>query len=121
MSDTPSNESHEQKPTTKSHEKLTMIFVVSALLLTLVNTVLIVMNPTAKKVEQFNEELKTELAETVASFHKKVDGLRLVEVEWQLVLKKAKERPDAIYKVVNTQDGYLTLIEVEQSDVGLAK
>jgi hypothetical protein len=61
MSDTPSNESHEQKPKAKSFEKLTMFLAASALLLTLVNTVLIAMNPTAKKVEQFNEELKTEL------------------------------------------------------------
>jgi galactose-1-phosphate uridylyltransferase len=115
MSDISSNDSHEQKPKAKSYDKLTMIIAASALLLTLVNTVLIVMNPTAKKVEQFNEELKIDLAETVASFHKKVDGLRLVEVEWQMVLKKAKERPDAIYKVVNTQDGYLTLVEIEQT------
>jgi hypothetical protein len=93
MSDTPSNESHEQKPTTKSHEKLTMIFVVSALLLTLVNTVLIVMNPTAKKVEQFNEELKTELAETVASFHKKVDGLRLKVEQYTTSTRYSLECP----------------------------
>jgi len=112
MSNPPSNESHEEKPKAKSFEKLTMILAGGALLLSLVNTVLIVMSPTVAKVEKFNEDLKTELADTIASFHKKVDGLRSAEVEWQMVLKKAKERPDAIYKVVNTQDGYLTLTEM---------
>lgn len=113
MSNTPSNELPEQKPKAKSFEKLTMILAAGVLVLTLVNTVLIVMNPTAGKVEKFNEDLKSELAETIASFHKKVDGLRSAEVEWQMVLKQAKERPGAIYKVINTQDGYLTLTEVQ--------
>lgn len=116
MSDIPNSESHEQKPKTKSFEKLTMMLAAGILVLTLVNTILIVMNPTAGKVEKFNEELKNDLAESVASFHKKVDGFRTAEVEWQMVLKKAKERPDAIYKVVNTQDGYLTLIEIQQPE-----
>lgn len=113
MSNAPDKESTEQKPKAKSFEKLTLILVAVALVMSLVNTVLILMNPTAGKVEKFNEELKTELADTIASFHKKVDGLRLAELEWQTVLKKAKEKPDAIYKVVNTQDGYLTLTEVQ--------
>lgn len=73
---------------------------------------LIVMNPSAAKVDKFNEDLKTELADTIASYHKKVDGLRSAEVEWQMILMKAKECPDAIYKVVKTQDGYLTLTEM---------
>ena len=113
MSTSNSNESPEQKPKTKSFEKLTMILAAGSLVLSLVNTILIVLNPTAGKVEKFNEDLKTELADTIASFHKKVDGLRSAEVEWQMVLKKAKERPDAIYKVVNTQDGFLTITEVQ--------
>jgi sensor histidine kinase regulating citrate/malate metabolism len=113
MSTSPNSESPEEKPKAKSFEKLTMILAAGALLLSLVNTILILMNPTAGKVEKFNEDLKTELAETIASFHKKVDGLRSAEVEWQTVLKKAKERPDATYKVVNTQDGFLTLTEVQ--------
>lgn len=121
MSDTASNESPEQKPKAKSFEKLTMFLAAGALVLTLVNTVLIVMNPTAKKVEQFNEELKTELAESVATLHKKVDGLRSAEVEWQMVLKKAKESPDAIYKVVNSKDGYLTLTEIGPGEGAPAK
>lgn len=106
------NETQEQKPIARSFEKLTMFIAAGALVMTLVNTVLIVMNPTAKKVEQFNEELKADLAESVASVHKKVDGLRSAEIEWQMVLKKAKENPDAIYKVANTKDGYLTLTEI---------
>jgi galactose-1-phosphate uridylyltransferase len=121
MSDTTSNEAPEQKPRAKSFEKLTMYLAAGALALTLVNTVLIAMNPTGRKVEQFNEELKADLAESVASVHKKVDGLRSAEIEWQMVLKKAKEHPDAIYKVVNTKDGYLTLTEIEPAEVPPAK
>ena len=108
---------HKEKPVkVKSFEKLTLILVGVALVATLANTALIVMNPTAKKVEQFNEELKTELAESVATLHKKIDGLRSAEVEWQSVLKKAQANPDAIYKVVNTKDGYLTLTEIEKTE-----
>jgi galactose-1-phosphate uridylyltransferase len=115
MSEKETKDSQEQPVKARSYEKLTMILVGVALVLTLVNTVLIAMNPTAKKVEQFNEELKTELAESVTTLHKKIDGLRLAELEWQSVLKKAQAKPDAIYKVVNTKDGYLTLTEIESS------
>lgn len=118
---TPANESAEQKPKARSSEKLTMILAGGALALTLVNTVLIVMNPTAKKVEQFNAELKTDLAESVATLHKKVDGLRTAEIEWQAILKKAKEHPDAVYKVANTNDGYLTLTEIDKPEAPPAK
>lgn len=113
MSDHESKDSKEQPAKTRSFEKLTVILVAVALVLSLANTVLIVMNPTAKHVAQFNEELKTDLADSVASLHKKIDGLRTAEVEWQAVLKKAQAKPDAIYKVVNTKDGYLTLTEIE--------
>ncbi|NTV69135.1 MAG: hypothetical protein HGA71_03210 [Azonexaceae bacterium] len=113
MSEKETKDSQEQPAKARSFDKLTVILVGVALVLTLVNTVLIAMNPTAKKVEQFNEELKTELADSVATLHKKIDGLRSAEVEWQAVLKKAQAKPDAIYKVVNTQDGYLTLTEIE--------
>ncbi|MBT9522309.1 MAG: hypothetical protein IV101_15655 [Dechloromonas sp.] len=116
MSEKESKDSQEQPAKARSFEKLTVILVGVALVLTLVNTVLIAMNPTAKKVEQFNEDLKTELADSVATLHKKIDGLRLAELEWQSVLKKAQAHPDAIYKVVNTQDGYLTLTEIEKSE-----
>jgi sensor histidine kinase regulating citrate/malate metabolism len=116
MSETETSDSKEQPVKARSFEKLTIILVAVALVLTLANTVLIVMNPTAKKVEQFNEELKTELAESVATLHKKIDGLRSAEVEWQSVLKKAQAKPDAIYKVVNTKDGYLTLTEIPKTE-----
>ena len=121
MSETSSTEPQEQKTRTKGFEKLIIMLAGGALLLSLVNTVLILLNPTAKKVEQFNEELKAELAESVATLHKKVDGLHTAEVEWQTVLKKAKERPDATYKVVNTKDGYLTLTEIEAPEAPPAK
>ena len=69
----------------------------------------------------FNEDLKTELAESIATLHKKIDGLRTAEVEWQAVLKKAQAKPDAVYKVVNTQDGYLTLTEISKADAAAAQ
>jgi hypothetical protein len=116
MSEKESKDSQEQPAKARSLDKPTLILVAVALLLTIANTVLIVMNPTAKKVEQFNEELKTDLADSVASLHKKIDGLRSAEVEWQAVLKKAQAKPDAIYKVVNTQDGYLTLTEISKAE-----
>ena len=116
MSEKESNDSKEQTAKVRSFEKPTMILVAVGLVLTLVNTGLIVMNPTAKKVEQFNEDLKSELAESIATLHKKIDGLRSAEVEWQSVLKKAQAKPDAIYKVVNTKDGYLTLTEIEKTE-----
>ena len=116
MSEKESKDSQEQPVKARSLDKPTLILVAVALLLTIANTVLIVMNPTAKKVEQFNEELKTDLADSVASLHKKIDGLRSAEVEWQAVLKKAQAKPDAIYKVVNTQDGYLTLTEIDKTE-----
>ncbi|MBS1140603.1 MAG: hypothetical protein H6R13_2056 [Proteobacteria bacterium] len=121
MSDKESKDSQEQPAKARSFEKPTMILVAVALVLTLANTVLIVMNPTAKKVEQFNEELKTDLAESVAALHKKIDGLRSAEAEWQSVLKKAQAKPDAIYKVVNTKDGYLTLTEIEKPEGSAAQ
>lgn len=83
-----------------------------AMLLSLVNTVLLVMNPTAGKVEQMNEQLKTDLADSVESVHKKIDRLRSAEVEWQEVLKKAQEKPNALYKITLSGDGLLTLSEV---------
>jgi len=116
MSEKESKDSQEQPAKARSFDKLTMILVAVALVMTIANTVLIAMNPTAKKVEQFNEELKTDLADSVASLHKKIDGLRSAEVEWQAVLKKAQAKPDAIYKVVNTQDGYLTLTEIDKAE-----
>ena len=116
MSEKENKDSQEKPVKARSFDKLTLILVGVALVLTLANTVLIAMNPTAKKVEQFNEELKTELAESVASLHSKIDGLRSAEVEWQAVLKKAQAKPDAIYKVVNTKDGYLTLTEIEKTE-----
>jgi hypothetical protein len=116
MSEKESKESQEQPAKARSFDKPTLILVAVTLVLTLANTALIVMNPTAKKVEQFNEELKTDLAESVATLHKKIDGLRSAEVEWQSVLKKAQAKPDAIYKVVNTQDGYLTLTEIAKAE-----
>lgn len=121
MSETTPDQAKEQKSTAKPYEKLTMILAACALVLTLVNSVLILMNPTAKKVEQFNEDLKTDLAESVTTLHKKIDGLRSAEVEWQMILKKAQERPDAIYKVVNTKDGYLTLTELEKGEAAAEK
>jgi len=121
MSEKESKDSPEQPAKTRSFEKLTLILVGVALVLTLANTALIVMNPTAKKVEQFNEDLKTELAESVAALHKKIDGLRSAEVEWQSVLKKAQAKPDAIYKVINTQDGYLTLTEIPKNEGSAAQ
>ncbi len=116
MSEKENKDSQEKPVKARSFDKLTLILVGVALVLTLANTVLIAMNPTAKKVEQFNEELKTELAESVASLHSKIDGLRSAEVEWQAVLKKAQAKPDAIYKVVNTKDGYLTLTEISKAE-----
>lgn len=93
--------------------KLLIILIGCALALSLVNTALLVLNPTASKVEAFNESLKTDLAESIASVHKKVDGLRSAEIEWQAVLKKASEKPDATYKIVKSGDGLLTLTEIE--------
>lgn len=49
-----------------------MILAACALVL---NSVLIAMKPTAEKIEQFNEDLKTDLAESVATLHKKINGL----------------------------------------------
>jgi len=96
----------------RSLEKPTFLIATAALIFSLANTVLLVLNPTAKKVEQFNEEMKSEVAESVNVIHKKIDGLRSAEMEWQSVLKKASANPDAVYKVVNTKDGYLTLTEI---------
>jgi len=115
MSDAPkeSQESKsEGKPASRSLEKPTLLIAAAALIFSLANTVLILMNPTAKKVEQFNEEMKSEVAESINTVHKKIDGLRSAEIEWQSVLKKASANPDAVYKVVNTKDGYLTLTEI---------
>ncbi|MFZ2266990.1 MAG: hypothetical protein WAV95_05360 [Azonexus sp.] len=105
------SESPKSSPIAQVSPKLLLILVGSALLLSLVNTVLLVLNPTAGKVEQFNESLKTDLAESIATVHKKIDGLKSAEAEWQSVLKKSSEKPDAIYKIIRSEDG-LTLTEV---------
>jgi len=96
-----------------SSNKLVMVLAGGALVLSLVNTVLLLLNPTASKIEAFNETLKSEIAESIASVHKKVDGLRGAEEEWQAVLKKASEKPDAVYKLVKSGDGLLTLTEIQ--------
>jgi hypothetical protein len=93
--------------------KIVTILAGIAVVISLANTVLILLNPTAGKVEQFNESLKIDVAESVASIHKKVDSLKSAELEWQAVLKKASEKPDAVYKVVNSQSGLLTLTEID--------
>lgn len=100
-------------PSPANSNKVVMVLAGGALVLSLVNTVLLVLNPTASKVEAFNETLKGELAESIATVHKKVDGLRSAELEWQSVLKKASEKPDAVYKLVKSGDGLLTLTEIQ--------
>lgn len=95
--------------------KLLLILIGCALLLSVVNTVLLVLNPTAGKVEQFNESLKSDLAESIATVHKKIDGLKSAELEWQSVLKKSSEKPDAVYKIIRTEDG-LTLTEIPRDN-----
>jgi sensor histidine kinase regulating citrate/malate metabolism len=92
--------------------KIVTILAGIAVVISLVNTALLLLNPTAGKVEQFNESLKTDVAESIASVHKKVDSLKSAEQEWQAVLKKASEKPDAVYKLVNSQNGLLTLTEI---------
>ncbi len=112
MSDTPA-ESAPPKAHVGGSNKIVIGLAAGAMILSLANTILLAMNPTAKKVEQFNEELKTDLADSIASVHKKIDGLKSAELEWQSVLKKASEKPNAVYKVVNNKDGYLTLTEID--------
>lgn len=103
-------------PVTKAAGSLKFLTILAggALAMSLVNTVLIVLNPTASKVEQFNENLKTDMAESIASIHKKMDGLKSAEMEWQAVLKISNEKPDAIFKIVKSTDGLLTLTEIQQ-------
>jgi len=100
------------KATSAGPSKLVTILAGGAFALSLANTVLLVLNPTAGKVEQFNESLKSDLADSIASVHKKIDGLKSAEVEWQNVLKKSSEKPDAVYKIVKSPDGFLTLTEI---------
>ena len=105
--------------TTKASGKqlqILLILTAIALLISCINMALLLMNPTASHVEQFNENLKTELADSVATLHKKIDGLRSAEAEWQRVLKKASENPDATYKLVQSPDGMLTLTELPNAD-----
>lgn len=120
-----SSEAHDAPPAAapaaSKPDRLPVIIGAAVLAVTLANTVLLLMNPTASHVEQFNEALKSDLADSVASVHKKIDGLRSAEVEWQAVLKKASEKPDAVYKVVKTPDGLLTLTEIPGADAGEAK
>lgn len=99
-------------PSSAGLTKLLIPLVGATLLLTVANTALLFMNPTAGKVEQFNEQMKSDVEESVGSLHKKLDGLRSAEVEWQSVLKKASEKPNAVYKIVLTPDGLLTLTEI---------
>ncbi|MBS1161769.1 MAG: hypothetical protein H6R15_4188 [Proteobacteria bacterium] len=119
---TEDTESTKTPPKAPNPLKLLSILAGGAFVLSLVNTVLLVLNPTAGKIEQFNESLKTDVADSIASVHKKIDGLRSAEVEWQAVLKKSSEKPDAIYKIVNSADGLLTLTEIQKplSDAGEA-
>lgn len=109
---TDESEASKSVPAAPVSLKLVTILAGGALLLSLVNTVLLVLNPTAGKIEQFNESLKTDVADSVTSIHKKIDGLRSAEVEWQAVLKNSSEKPDAVYKIVKSADG-LSLTEVD--------
>ncbi|WP_434516140.1 hypothetical protein AB6Q56_05740 [Dechloromonas sp. ARDL1] len=117
MSDAP-KEAPETNAPARNLEKPTLLIAAAALIFSLANTVLLVMNPTAKKIEQFNDEMKSEVAESVNVIHNKIDGLRSAEMEWQAVLKKASSNPDAVYKIVNTKDGFLTLTEISLSGEG---
>lgn len=108
---TEETESPKPAPTGQVPSKLILILVACALLMSLVNTVLLVLNPTAGKVEQFNESLKSDMAESIAGIHKKIDGLKSAELEWQAVLKKSSEKPDAVYKIIRSEEG-LTLVEI---------
>jgi hypothetical protein len=100
-------------PPPAGSNKVVMILAGGALVLSLANTVLLLLNPAASKVEEFNESLKSDIAESIATLHKKMDGLRGAEQEWQSVLQKATEKPDAVYKVVKAGDGLLTLTEIQ--------
>ena len=93
--------------------KLMLILVGAALLFSIVNTVLILLNPSAGKLEKSNEALKGEMSESISALQKKLEGLKSAEVEWQSVLKKSAEKPDAIYKIIRSEEG-LSLVEVQQ-------
>jgi len=105
-------ETPKASPVAQPSLKVVTILAAGALVLSLVNTVLLVLNPTASNVEQANTELKSDVAESIGSLDKKLDGLRSAEVEWQSVLKKSSDKPDAVYKIVRTPDGLLTLTEI---------
>lgn len=105
------SESPKPAPVSQVSSKLVLILIGGAFLLSLVNTVLLALNPTASKVEQINENLKNDLAESIATLHKKIDSLKSAEMEWQSVLKKSSEKPDAVYKIIRSEDG-LTLTEI---------
>lgn len=108
-------------PKASNPNKLVIILCGVACLLSVVNTALLLLNPTAGKVEQFNESLKTDVAESIASIHTKIDGLKSAEIEWQAVLKKSSEKPDAVYKIFKSADGLLTLAEIERPTADSAK
>ena len=83
-------------------------------LITMVIAVLILLKPSvADKIEQGNGEIKEAIETNGTSLTKAMAGMRDACIDWQAVLKASSDKPDAIFKIVKSPDGFLNLTEIQ--------
>ncbi len=101
--------------------KLLTMLAGGAFALSLVTTALMVMQMMSHSAEDKIEQGATEIKETIAESNtilgKKFASLQTVCADWQAVLRSAGEKPDAVFKIVKTADGLLSLAEVTSGTV----
>jgi hypothetical protein len=114
-------DSHSEAPKPGNQSKLLLILAGGAFALSLVTVILafvLLSRPVADKIEQGNAEIKEALESQGTSLGKKMLALQNACIDWQAVLKTASDKPDALFKIVKTADGMLTLNEVAPEAVG---
>lgn len=86
-------------------------------LVAMVIAILLLLRPVEHKIEEGTEAIKEAIDASGVSSTKMMASLRDACIDWQAVLKKSSENPDAVYKIEKMPDGYLTLKVVEPAAV----
>ena len=79
----------------------------------MVVAILIMLRPVDHKIDESTEAIKEAIDASGVSSNKMMASLRDACIDWQAVLKKSSENPDAVYKIEKMPDGYLTLKPVD--------
>lgn len=90
--------------------KLLVILAGAALLFSIITLALVVvllLRPVTKTIEEGNSEVKESIEANGVAVGKKLEALRDACIDWQTVLKVASDKPDAVFKIVKSEDGLL--------------